>query len=90
MTNDKCQVTKECPKPTVQIPGSKRIGDEGTSLEQFEIFRRMTPGRRLELAEQLYWSARTWKAGWLRSLHSDWSEEQVAHEVTCIFQNART
>jgi hypothetical protein len=66
------------------------LPDEQTSPMQFEILRRMTAGRRLEIAEQLYWSARKWKAGWLRAQHTDWSEDQVSHEVTRIFQNART
>jgi hypothetical protein len=66
------------------------LQDEQTSPMQFEILRRMTPGRRLEIAEQLYWSAREWKAAWLRAQHADWSEEQVARDVTRIFQNAKT
>lgn len=64
--------------------------DERTSPEQFEAFRRMPPGRRLALAEQLYWSARKLKAAWLSAQHSDWSEEQVAREVTRIFSDARS
>jgi hypothetical protein len=64
--------------------------DEGTCPEQIEISRRMTSGRRLEIAEQLYWSARKWKAAWLKAQHADWSEEQVAREVTRIFRDART
>lgn len=64
--------------------------DEQTSPEQFAILRRMTPGRRLELAEQLYWSARRMKAAWLRSLHPDWTEDQVAEEVKRNFSHARS
>jgi len=37
------------------------LADEQTSRDQIEIYRRMTPGRRLEVAEQLYWSARRMK-----------------------------
>lgn len=66
------------------------LPDEQTSPEQFEAYRRMTPERRLALAEQLYWTARELKAAWLRSLHPDWSEEHVAREVTRIFLHART
>ena len=66
------------------------LSDEQTSPEQFESFRRMTPERRLTLAAQLYWSAREWKAAWLRAQHADWSEAQVAREVTRIFRHART
>ena len=64
--------------------------DEQASPEQVAIFRRMTPGRRLALAEQLYWSAREIKAAWLRAQHSDWDEEQIAREVTRAFTHART
>jgi hypothetical protein len=66
------------------------LPDEQTSPEQFEAFRRMTPERRLALAEQLYWSARRLKAAGLQAQHADWSEEQVAREVTRIFLHART
>ncbi|MBI2948609.1 MAG: hypothetical protein HYY23_13280 [Verrucomicrobia bacterium] len=50
----------------------------------------MTPGRRLAIAEQLYWTARELKAAWLRQQHEGWSEEQVQREVTRIFLHART
>lgn len=66
------------------------LADEQTSPEQFAAYRRMTPERRLAQAERLYWTARELKAAWLRSLHPDWSEEQVAREVTRIFLNARS
>ena len=66
------------------------LPDEQTTPEQIEAFRRMTPERRLELAEGLYWSARGLKAAWLRAEHRDWSEEQVSREVTRIFLHART
>lgn len=39
-----------------------KVPDEQTSPEPFAIFRRMTPVRRLSLAEELYWSARELKA----------------------------
>jgi len=58
------------------------------SPEQVEIYRRMTPGRRLEIAEQMYWSARELKGAWLRSQHPDWTEEQVDQEVTRLFSHA--
>ena len=66
------------------------LADEQTSPEQFAIYRRMTPERRLALAEKLYWVAREMKAAWLRAQHADWSEDQVSREVTRIFSNART
>ncbi len=57
---------------------------------QIEIFRKMTPEKKLRLSMSLYWSARRLKASWLRQQHPDWSEEQVEKEVTEIFKNART
>jgi hypothetical protein len=66
------------------------LPDEQTSPEQMEAFRRMPPERRLALAEQLYWSARELKAAWLRAQHPDWSEAEVAREVTRIFLHARS
>jgi hypothetical protein len=44
---------------------SSMLMDEQTSLEQIAILRRMTPERRLALAEGLYWTAREMKKGWL-------------------------
>lgn len=66
------------------------LPDEQASSAQLAIFRQMTPERRLSLAEQLYWSARDLKAAWLRTQHGDWSEEQIAREVTRLFLHART
>ena len=66
------------------------LPDEQPSPEQIEIIRRMTPARRLQLAEQLYWSARRLKAAGLRAQHPDWSEEHVEAEVRSIFTHART
>ena len=66
------------------------LPDEQLSAEQLAIFRRMTPERRLSLAEQLYWSARELKAAWLQAQHADWSAEQIAREVTRLFTHART
>jgi len=66
------------------------LPDEQTTPEQLAIFRKMTPERRLRLAEQLYWSARNLKTAWLHSQHADWTEEQILEEVRRIFTNART
>jgi hypothetical protein len=66
------------------------LADEQPSPEQLAIYRRMTPERRLALAEGLYWTARRMKTAWLRSQHADWSEARVLQEVTRIFSNART
>ena len=66
------------------------LADEQTSPEQFAIYRRLTPERRLALAEGLYWTALEMKAAWLREQHPDWPADQVAREATRIFSNART
>ena len=62
--------------------------DERLTPKQIDILRRMKPERRLALAEGLYWSAREMKKAWIRAQHTDWSDEQVAREVTRIFRNA--
>ncbi len=56
---------------------------------QVEIFRRMTPGERWQVAERLYWSARNLKAAHLRSLHPTWTEQEVQNAVKEVFQNVR-
>lgn len=72
------------------VAPSRGWGDDAPSPEQIEIYRRMTPGRRLEIAEQLYWTAREMKTAWLRSQHPEWSDEHLAQEVTRIFSHARS
>jgi hypothetical protein len=66
------------------------LPDEQSSPEQIEIFRAMTGERRLQLAEQLYWSARRLKLAGLRAQHPDWTEEQLNAEVRRIFLHARS
>lgn len=66
------------------------LPDEATSPEQYEIFRRMTPEQRWQVARNLYWSMRRYKSAFLQSEHPDWSEEQLADEVKRIFSHART
>jgi hypothetical protein len=66
------------------------LADEKTSPEQIELFRAMTGERRLQLAEQLYWSARKLKLAGLRAQHRDWTEAQLNAEVRRIFLHART
>ena len=75
---------------TLRAQIAAMLQDEQASPEQLTIFRRMTPERRLSLAEQLYWSARELKTAWLRSQHCDWTDEQIAGEVRRIFTHART
>ncbi len=63
--------------------------EEGPSPEQIEIYRRMTPGRRLEIAEQLYWLARRLKHAGLKAQHPDWTGQQIETEVTRIISHAQ-
>jgi len=66
------------------------LADEKSIPEPVEIFRAMTGERRLQLAEELYWSARKRKLAGLRAQHPDWAEEQLNAEVRRIFFDART
>jgi len=66
------------------------LPDEQPSPKQIEILRQMSGGRRLRLAEQLYWTARRIKAAGVRSQHPDWSDEQIKAEVRRIFLHARS
>jgi hypothetical protein len=63
------------------------LADEQTSPEQFAIYRAMSGARRLQLAEQMFWSARRLKAAGVRYQHPDWSEDEVTAEVNRIFLN---
>ena len=62
--------------------------NDDPSSRQIEIYRRMTPGRRLEVAEQLYWSARELKRAWFRTQHPDWTVAEVEAAVTRNFSHA--
>ena len=57
---------------------------------QDDVFREMTPERKLMLSAELYYAARELKAAWLRQIHNDWPEEKIQEEVREIFTNART
>ena len=60
------------------------------SPDQLETLRRLSPEERYRASRDLYWSLRRHKAAFLQSLHSDWSEEEIAAEVRRIFRDART
>ena len=64
------------------------LADEQTSPEQFALLRNLGGERRLQLAEEMFWSARRLKAAGVRHQHPDWSEEKVVAEVNRIFLNA--
>ncbi|MFA6569029.1 MAG: hypothetical protein WCS96_12525, partial [Victivallales bacterium] len=57
---------------------------------QLEIYKKMSPQKKLEIAFSLYNAARKLKAAGLRMVHTDWTEGQIKKEVTRIFLNART
>jgi len=52
---------------------------------QDEILRTMTPGRRLQVAQELYETAWQLKAAGLRREHPDWPEERVMGTVRRVF-----
>jgi len=58
--------------------------------KQIEIYRKMSPQKKLEIAFGLYNVAKELKAAGLRMIHADWTEGQIKKEVTRIFLNART
>jgi hypothetical protein len=60
------------------------------SPEQKAIYRAMTPAERLRQAQDLYWAARRLREAYERSLHPDWSEEQVQERVRKVFLRAAT
>jgi hypothetical protein len=64
------------------------LADEQTSLEQFALLRAMPGERRLQLAEEMFWSARRLKAAGIRHQHPDWPEDKVMAEVNRIFLHA--
>ena len=56
--------------------------------EQVKAFRAMTPAQKLDVAQQLYWSARDLKEAALRRLHPEWTEERVKEEARKAFRLA--
>jgi hypothetical protein len=54
---------------------------------QNRLFRAMSPGRKLELVDELLALARELKTSSLRRLHPDLSEDQLRGRVTALFAN---
>ena len=52
---------------------------------QDELIRKMTPGRRLEIARNLYEMAWNLKRAGLRTQHPEWSEQQIAAKLRRVF-----
>ena len=55
-----------------------------------EIYRKMTPERKLEITFAMNREVRKFKASWLRQRHPNWTEVQVQDKVREIFLYART
>ncbi len=57
---------------------------------QNQILARMSPEKKLEVAMQLYYSARELKAAGVRADHPDWDEKRVQQAVREAFLYARS
>lgn len=57
---------------------------------QVEIYGKMTAQQKLEIANNLYWTARSLKAMAIKKDHPDWTVEEVERKVREIFLYART
>jgi hypothetical protein len=55
-----------------------------------EIRKAMTPKQKLNAAMQLYWSARELKSAYIRSIHPEWSDEQIHQAVREAFMKSRS
>lgn len=55
-----------------------------------DIFRKMSPEKKLKLSFELYHTARGLKAASLRQSNPDWTEQQVQDKVKEIFLYARS
>jgi len=53
--------------------------------EQIQIFRAMSPARKLQLAAQFYFASRALKAQALRAQHPEWSDEEIDKRVKELF-----
>jgi len=58
--------------------------------EQRKSYQAMTPEKKLQVALDLYHSAKELKAAGLRRQHPDWSTEKINQKVREIFLYART
>ena len=58
--------------------------------EQKRIFQAMTPEKKLQLMQQLYYSAWQLKESALKETNPNWTEGQIKAKVKQIFLYART
>ena len=74
-------------------PAETPAADQGRQLghvraaEKFQedLIRRMTPGRRLQIAQELYDTAWQIKEAGLRRQHPDWSDDAIRAKCRRIF-----
>lgn len=74
-------------------PAECSAADQGRQLAhlakaeqlQNELIRRMTPARRLEIAQELYRTAWQLKEAGLRRQYPDWSEEEIHAKCRRVF-----
>jgi hypothetical protein len=52
---------------------------------QNQIIRKMTPGQRLAIAQELYQTAWEIKKSALKALHPDWTDEEILQRTRRIF-----
>lgn len=53
--------------------------------EEIQIYRNMSPQKKLELIAQSYLNARRWKKAGLKALHPDWTDAQLNEKVRELF-----
>ncbi len=57
---------------------------------QVEIYKKMSPAKKLAIADNLYRTAWQLKTGAIRKQHPEWTEEEVRKKVREIFLYARS
>ena len=62
----------------------------GFNYIQYEFLKKMSPQQKLEVAMNLYYSAKELKSAWLSQLHGEWSEQEIKQAVKEAFVNARS
>ena len=60
------------------------------NAEQKKSYQAMTPEKKLQVAMDLYHSAKKLKAAGLKLQHPEWSSEKILQKVREIFLYART
>jgi hypothetical protein len=61
-----------------------------THQYQIEVYRAMTPQQKYEVMQSIIDSARTMKYTYFRSIHSDWTDEQIQQALCEWFLYARS